>query len=188
METKELAKLLGISHQLCNRHRKRGMPCDSLESAVKWRKANLDIVRTKAWRVDSNPGTCTNETQAIDSKSIEELKQQVEAIELDLEVEDAETLYRNARAMRMKYEALLAIAEREMLIGSLIDKKTVEKFVFETARELRDRLMTCARRLAPELASMEDVKEVESLLSREYRALLENFVKMMENKRNSNTQ
>ncbi|SDX62221.1 hypothetical protein [Nitrosomonas oligotropha] len=43
MESKELAKLLGISHQMCNRLKKRGMPTNSLQNALEWRKRNLDF-------------------------------------------------------------------------------------------------------------------------------------------------
>ena len=56
METKELAKLLGISHQMANRLKKRGMPTDSLEAAMEWRKRNLDVTQTKSWRIDGNSG------------------------------------------------------------------------------------------------------------------------------------
>ena len=183
METKELAKQLGISHQLCNRHKKRGMPCDSLEAAIKWRKNNLAFGRTKSSRIDSNPGKHTNETQASNSKPIEDLKQEVNAAQLDLEVKNAETLYRNARALRLKAEALQATAEHEKFIGTLIERKVVEKFVFESSRQFRDGLLTCARRIAPEIACMKDINEIETALSREFRALLENFVKMMEAER-----
>lgn len=182
METKELSKLLGISHQLCNRHRKRGMPCDSLEAAKKWRENNLEFARTKSSRIDSNPGKQANETQVINEKHIEDLKQEVNATQLDLESTDAETLYKNARALRLKAEALQAAAEHEKFIGSLIEKKVVEKFIFESGRQFRDGLMTCSRRIAPEIASLEDIKEIEVVLSREFRALLENFVKMSQAK------
>ncbi len=185
METKKLAELLGISHQLCNRHRKRGMDCSSLVSAQEWRKANLDIVRTKSWRADSYPGKSINETQTINEKPIEDLKQEVNATQLDLETKDAETLYKNARALRLKAEALQATAEHEKFIGSLIEKKIVEKFVFESSRQFRDGLMTCSRRIAPEIASMEDIKEIEAVLSREFRTLLENFIRMLEAKQNN---
>ena len=103
---------------------------------------------------------------------------------MDLETKDADTLYRNARALRLKAEALQAEAEHEKFIGTLIERKAVEKFVFESARQFRDGLMTCSRRIAPELAGEEDINEIERLLSREFRALLENFAKMPEAKEN----
>ncbi len=56
MESKDLARLLGISHQMCNRLKKRGMPTDSLESAIEWRKRNLEPTQVKSWRIDGNTG------------------------------------------------------------------------------------------------------------------------------------
>ncbi len=56
MRTSDLANELGISVQMCNRLKKRGMPCDSLQSAIEWRKRNLDITQTKSWRIDGNQG------------------------------------------------------------------------------------------------------------------------------------
>jgi hypothetical protein len=56
MKTSELAEKLGISPQMCNRLKKRGMPCDSLQSAIEWRKRNLDLMQTKLWRIDGNQG------------------------------------------------------------------------------------------------------------------------------------
>jgi len=56
MQIKELSQLLGISRQMILRLRKRGMPCDSLESAIEWRRQNLDVTQTKNWRIDGNSG------------------------------------------------------------------------------------------------------------------------------------
>lgn len=56
MKTSDLAEELGISLQMCNRLKKRGMPGDSLQSAIEWRKRNLDITQTKSWRIDGNQG------------------------------------------------------------------------------------------------------------------------------------
>ncbi len=41
---------------MCNRLKKRGMPCDSLQNAIEWRKRNLDLTQTKSWRIDGNQG------------------------------------------------------------------------------------------------------------------------------------
>jgi len=54
METKQIAPLLGISIQMVNKLKRRGMPCDSLESAIEWRRQNLDVTQTKNWRIDGN--------------------------------------------------------------------------------------------------------------------------------------
>ncbi len=56
METKQIAPLLGISIQMVNKLKRRGMPCDSLESAIEWRRQNLDVTQTRSWRIDGNSG------------------------------------------------------------------------------------------------------------------------------------
>lgn len=65
MRTSDLAKELGISVQMCNRLKKRGMPCDSLQSAIEWRKRNLDITQTKSWRIDGNQGVKPVSTETL---------------------------------------------------------------------------------------------------------------------------
>lgn len=56
MSITELAKQIGISRELLHRHIKRGCPTDSLESALLWRKHNLDITQTKEGRITGNSG------------------------------------------------------------------------------------------------------------------------------------
>lgn len=56
MKISDLAQNLKISRQMAYRHAARGMPCDSLESAIQWRRRNLDITQTKTWRIDGNLG------------------------------------------------------------------------------------------------------------------------------------
>ncbi len=62
MTQKELARLLGVSEALVSKHSKIGMPTDSLERAVKWRKRHLEPGRVKGSRFDpkgiqASPGT-----------------------------------------------------------------------------------------------------------------------------------
>ncbi len=56
METKELAKQLGISIQMTNRYKARGMPVNTLEAAIAWYKKNTDPFRTKTGRICGNSG------------------------------------------------------------------------------------------------------------------------------------
>ena len=55
MKTIELATGLGISTQMTNRLIKQGMPRE-LESAIAWRKSNLQPFRTKSTRIGGNSG------------------------------------------------------------------------------------------------------------------------------------
>jgi len=56
MRIDDLAQNLKISRQMVYRLKARGMPCDSLKSAIEWRRRNLDITQTKTWRIDGNLG------------------------------------------------------------------------------------------------------------------------------------
>ena len=47
-----IANHLGISRQMVTKHRRRGMPCDSLEAAAAWYAANVSTTRRKR-------GTCS---------------------------------------------------------------------------------------------------------------------------------
>ncbi len=53
MLQKELAVLIGISAGMLSRLAKRGMPIDSYERAVRWRKRHLEPGRIKGVRMDS---------------------------------------------------------------------------------------------------------------------------------------
>jgi len=55
METKELAKQLGISHQMANRYKAKGMP-DTLEDAIAWRRSNVNPFISKTGRIGGNTG------------------------------------------------------------------------------------------------------------------------------------
>lgn len=177
METKILAKQLGISHQLCNRLKKRGMPTDSLEVAIQWRRMNLDTTNTKEWRIDGNTGLKrSNENNS--NKSFEELTNSVQSRQLDLETTNAEELYQNARALKEKALALREAAEYEKFIGELCRKEEVERAIFVRGRQFRDGLMGLCRRVAPEIMGKTSAAEIERILMDEHRNMLIEFTKL----------
>jgi len=178
METKELAKQLGISHQMANRYKMKGMPTDSLESAIAWRKSNVDPFRSKSGRISGNTGVRRGTRTATDTHAIDDLKKDVNDCQLDLESTNADELYLNARALKEKAVALQAAAEYSKFIGELVARDHVEKIVFERARQFRDGLLTCSRRIAPEISGKDDVKQIEDILYKEFRLLLEGFAKL----------
>lgn len=114
----------------------------------------------------------------IEEKGLTELTQEVNYHQLDLGSKDAQVLFNNARALKEKAAALQAAAEHEKFIGDLVEKSQVEKIIFERARQFRDGLMTCKRRISPELAGIESSKDIENILDREFRILLESFAKL----------
>lgn len=114
----------------------------------------------------------------IEEKGLTELTRDVNYQQLDLESEDAQVLFNNARALKEKAAALQAAAEHEKFIGNLVEKAQIEKIIFERARQFRDGLMTCKRRVSPELAGIDSSKDIENILDREFRSLLESFAKL----------
>ena len=115
---------------------------------------------------------------AIEKYTLQELEKTVEETQLDLETKDADTLFKNSRALREKASALQAAAEHEKFLGTMVSLDVVEKIMFERARACRDGLMTSARRMSPLIVGKTDIKEVESLLMEEYKVLLNNFAKL----------
>lgn len=111
-------------------------------------------------------------------KTYDELTGEVCSTQLDLETKNSLELYNNARALREKAAALQADADYQKSIGKLVDRDHVDRIIFERSRQFRDILMACSRRVAPELATITDIKETEQLLEREFRSVLEQFSKL----------
>lgn len=111
-------------------------------------------------------------------KTFEELKGDVGATQLDLETDDADLLFKNSKALKEKALAMQAAAEHEKFIGSLVEKAVVEKIIFERGRQFRDGAMSCSRRIAPDIVGKESIQEIEAIINREMRLMLEQFAKL----------
>lgn len=111
-------------------------------------------------------------------ESFKELNENVTESQLDLDVQDAEILFRNAKALREKAAAMQGASDYNKSIGKLVERDVVDKIIFERARQFRDGLMTWKRRIAPELVGLDNIQEIESLLERDIRFLLNEFSKM----------
>lgn len=122
-----------------------------------------------------NGGTFRDRTK---EKTYDELTGEVCSTQLDLETTDSLTLYNNARALREKAAALQADADYQKSIGKLVDREHVDRIIFERSRQFRDILMASSRRLAPELATITDIKQIEQLLEKEHRSVLDQFSKL----------
>ena len=57
MKVSDLSRSLGISRQMTYRLKNQGMPTDSLEAAITWRKRNIDPFKSKSGRIGGNSGT-----------------------------------------------------------------------------------------------------------------------------------
>jgi hypothetical protein len=165
----------------------------------KWKKAGRLVLTADGKRIlvnESNqrlkdtahPDGYTNSIHAAARKNkdpekeseipLTELIKQVNESQLDLETTNADELFKNSRALKEKSSALQAAAEHEKFIGDLVSKEVVEKIVFERARQFRDGMMICKRRVAPELTGLSGITEIESVLDREFRLLLDSFSKL----------
>lgn len=184
MEMKILAQQLGISHQLGNRYKRRGMATDSLEAAQAWIRANINPFRSKTGRINGNSGMkpvsaeIAEDSSEIISSDMAELSREVNSTQLDLSTKNADVLFRNARALREKAAALQQAAEHEKFVGSLVEREHVERIVFERSRQFRDGLLSLSRRLAPELVGKDDISSIESKLNSEFRQILVQFSKL----------
>lgn len=113
-----------------------------------------------------------------EEKSFDQLKDEVCENQLSLDGTDADILFKNARALKEKSAALQSAAEYEAYMGELVSKDVVEKIIFERSRQFRDGLISCKRRAAPELAGLSMIPEIEIILDKEFRLLLESFSKL----------
>lgn len=111
-------------------------------------------------------------------KSFEDLIDDVSDTQLDLETKDADELFKNSRALKEKAAALQAAAEHEKFIGSLVDRSVAEKIIFERARQFRDGVVVCSRRIAPDVIGKESITEIEAIIQKELRVMLEQFAKL----------
>jgi hypothetical protein len=81
-----------------------------------------------------------------------------------------------ARLRREQAEAQMRERDAATQAGELVQRADVERGAFEVARELRDRLTTCARRIASEVAAVDTAEGCEAVIDREHRIVLELLV------------
>ena len=79
-------------------------------------------------------------------------------------LEDVSLTYRKAHKMRLLYEAKTAKLELDVRDGVLADADELCREVFTRARQVRDRLFTVPRRLAPRCAAESDAEVIRRML------------------------
>ena len=112
-------------------------------------------------------------------KTFTELKLEVNATQLDLETDNADVLFKNARALREKSAALQAAAEHENYIGLMVKREVIERVTFDILRALRDNLVNIGRRISVEVAVNSSAIECEKLISNEIDSALASITKEM---------
>ena len=81
---------------------------------------------------------------------------------------DTEPAYLQLRRRREAAQAERAEIETAKLNGNMVMRDDVDRALFEIARELRDSVQTCGRRIASEVAGLSTPERCEAVLMREY--------------------
>jgi len=157
----KLAKELGITRQSINTWIKRG---------------DLVFDETGKMSIDEFNRQLGNKLHPV--SKIRDEKYSPIFNDLNKNVEDVELDFHAARTIREIAEAKTAEFKLNVMKGDYVEKSQVEKIIFERARQFRDGLITCKRRVSPELAGIESSKDIETILDREFRILLESFAKL----------
>jgi len=157
----KLAKELGITRQSINTWIKRG---------------DLVFDETGKMSIDEFNRQLGNKLHPV--SKIRDEKYSPIFNDLNKNVEDVDLDFHAARTIREIAEAKTAEFKLNVMKGDYVEKSQVEKIIFERARQFRDGLMTCKRRVSPELAGIESSKDIETILDREFRILLESFAKL----------
>lgn len=88
--------------------------------------------------------------------------------------------YDTSRARREAAEAEAAEIKLAEMAGKFLLKADVEASMFEVARGLRDGLSNCARRIAAEVAALDNPEACEDVIERELQALLASMAHMLQ--------
>lgn len=148
----DVARHLRADPSLVARWVNRGMPLTSMAEALAWHAATIRPRR----RLDAPlPAESANEPTPSGSLSAQMLA---------------------TRLRREQAQAEEAEMTTARIRGSLVQREDVERGAFEVARELRDRLTTCARRIAAEVAAINTAEGCEAVIDREHRIALEQLV------------
>ncbi len=143
MEVKELAKRLGISHQMANRLKGLGMPTDSVESAQDWRNRCLNPLSMKQNRIDGNPG----------------LRRNVEAPGANM------AAYHEHKRVKEYYLAMQAKEDYERTMAALIERAEVERDLVKVEAILKGELMRFPGNVSGKIASESDPNAIHAVLT-----------------------
>jgi len=88
----------------------------------------------------------------------------------------ADPSYMQFRMRREEADAQIAEMNAGKMRGTMLMRQDVDRAMFEIGREVRDRLTSCARRIASEVASVTTAEACELIVDREHRIVLELLV------------
>ena len=152
----DLARGLRLTRARVSQLAKRGMPLFSVEAAENWRRQH----------VRPRPGTNTAAQAATGGA-------------LGVGDTSPPASFDVSRARREASEADLAGMRADEMGGALVRRADVENASFAAARQLRDGLTNCARRIGAEVAPLSAPDECTRAIEREHRLLLQSWAKTM---------
>lgn len=169
----------GITKQMVAKHKKAGMPVDSIENSVAWYRARPDLSRTKRGRIDRvqtpapkqfsppaqaqlAPGAAADSSSAVASPGVGD---QAGSDLATNEVDENTQAYRQDRARNERIKADRGEIELKQLRRELVPVSEVELLEFTAGRIVRDRLEQLPPRAAADLRAV-----VLALIPEEHRA------------------
>lgn len=90
-----------------------------------------------------------------------------------------ETGYHDFRTRRESAEAERAEMEVAKMAGRLVDREATERAVFDSFRALRDAVFSAPARCGPKLLGMNDIRDIEHVISEELRKAFEGWEAQM---------
>lgn len=172
-----LADALGISRRRVGQLEALGMPLSSVSEAREWRRTHIapkqDAKKRTAMagRTPTAPGDGAQGTKPADL----EVGCVPPPPRVPEDLPDGPIDYAEARARREHFAAKLAEMEVEKVAGRLVERSAVEPAVFNAFRALRDRVMATPRRVAPGVAPLTDLREIEAVVAEELRRAFAEF-------------
>lgn len=172
----EFARHLGIAQATLSYHLKKGTLGDAAKQ-----------IEGGRWAIDLETGTVNYKRNTQGGGEVRKKAHQqrsIKAIKKSLEAERGEEVQTSldlpgyiddltgAKTKRENYLAEKARLEYEEQIGTLVLADAVQKSLFKATREMRDSLMNIPGKLAPELASMDDVFSITKFLENSVRQSL----------------
>ncbi len=177
MTGKELAAGLGISGAMVSRLLRRGMPDDSIDRAMRWRKRHLQTGRMKGVKrgTERTPaqGAPAGPTPVAPTAPASDLDAERDLF-LDEDPEDAPIRqFKEARDRKEHYQAELARLEFERQCGTLMQASEVMRVIADAATTLRANLEALPAKMAHRIASLPDEAAIEAALADEIEQALQ---------------
>lgn len=167
MSQRQYARSRGLSHQAVSKAVKSGrIPTEVA--------GNLDpVVADAAWKANTRPrARLKTEAKRPAPPPLPPMETTDPEDEHDLAAsERPDATFTAARALREVYMAKRAKLEYERAEGKLVSIEEVDSLAFESARSIRDRLMSLPARLAPVLFAARDISECHRLLEEAMREI-----------------